>query len=96
MSDEDEDDDDIPMLTPEQQYDYELGLENEWYEFLIRSRDHFIDEYSMHHHTLAAGLKRAAEDTTAIHNFELDVEAGYIDEDDFDDEEEDELEDWQK
>ena len=82
--------------SPEEQYEYELRAENEWFDFLMRGREHFIDNWGMHHHALAAGLMRASLETTEEHNFELDIEAGFIteDEDDEDDWENDK-ESWQ-
>lgn len=94
--DPDDDEGEYSDEAAQEAYNFVLAAENELLNAFIRVRDHFIDEYYLSHNDVIAQLLRAIDETRAIHDWELDVEAGILEEFDDEEEDEDELEDWQK
>lgn len=91
---EDEDpDDEYSTEAAEEQYNFCLAAENELLAAFQRVRDRFLEEYLMSHNDIIETAERLIDDTRAIHQWELNVEAGLIDEDEEDD---DDIEDWQR
>ena len=98
MGNSESDDEECSDEAAQEAYNFVLAAENELFNAFMRVRDHFIDEYYLSHNDVVAALLRVIDETRAIHDWELDVEAGIFEEFDDDEEEEDydEGDEWKK